>query len=132
MADVASQPYIIASRLEYVVDERCSGGLAVAAGYTYHLGVGIAPGKLYLADDVDALLHDFLYHRGFRGYTGALDDLIGVQNQFLGVVALLPGYAVAVQQGLILILYVRHVGHKDVKSFLLGQHGGSCTALAGS
>ena len=131
-SDVTSQSHVVARILEDVVDEACRGGLAVASRDADHLAVGVAARKLYLADDGRSLLDEALYHRDAVGDARALDDLVCREHLLLRVVALLPCDAVVVEQLLVLVLHLRCVGDKHVEALLLGQHGSTCAALAGS
>ena len=131
IADVSREPRVDAGLAEYVVYERRGGGLAVAARYAHHLGVGVPPSELYLADDVSALGHELLYHGSLLGYARTLYHLVGIEDSLLGVVLLLPLYAVVVEHLLVLVLDGRHVADKHVEALFLGQHGSTCAALAG-
>ena len=132
VAYVAGQSGIVACIAEDVVDEAGGGGLAVRAGDANHLGVGVASCKLYLADDVRALVAQFLHHGRRVGNAGTLNHLVGVQNLGFGVAAFFPLYLVVVHQTLVLVLDFRHVRYKHVESFFLGQYGGTSTTLAGT
>ena len=79
-----------------------------------------------------SLLDEALYHRDAVGDARALDDLVCREHLLLRVVALLPCDAVVVEQLLVLVLHLRCVGDKHVEALLLGQHGSTCAALAGS
>ena len=76
LSDVACQTYIIASRLDDVVNHRGSGCLTVTSRDTDHLGISISARKFYFADDRCTLSHQFLYHRCFLRNTRTLDDFI--------------------------------------------------------
>ncbi len=78
LSDIASQTYIIASRLDDVIDQRSSCGLAVATCDADHLGICISACKFYFADDRCTLSHQFLNHRCFLRNTRALDDFISI------------------------------------------------------
>ena len=60
LANISSQADIQSCRLEDMIGQKGSGGLAVAAGDTHHLGIGVATGKLNLGDDRSTLLGEFL------------------------------------------------------------------------
>ena len=94
--------------------------------------MGIATGKLYLTDDMNAFLLDLYNHRSRIGNTRTLDDLVGIQNLFLRMVTFFPTNLVVIHQLLILIIDLRHVTDKHVETLLLGQNGSSCSALSGS
>ena len=78
LADIASQSYIVSSRLDDVIDQRSSCGLAIATCDADHLGICISAGKFYFADDRSTLCHQFLNHRSFLRNARALDDFISV------------------------------------------------------
>ena len=130
--DVSGQAGVVARSLEDVIDERCRRSLTVGARDANHLGIGIAAGKLYLADDVNAFLQDFLNHRSLVGDARALDDLIGIEDALLGVMAFLPRNLVVVEQLLVTVLDGAHVRDEHLEAFLLGQNGSSRPALCGS
>ena len=115
-----------------MVDEAGGGGLAVRAGDANHCRRGIAPSELNLADDGYAGGLRLLYHRRGVGNAGALDNLVSVEDEALGVSALLPADAPVVEHLLIAQRNLSHVAHEHVEALFLGQHGGACTALAGS
>ena len=87
-----------------MVDKRCGGGLAVRSGYAYHLRACIASSELYLADDVYALLHCFLYHGSLLRDAGALYYLVGGEDFLFRVLLFLPLDGVVVEQLLVLVL----------------------------
>ena len=128
VADVASQPGIVACSLEDVIDETGGRRLAVGTGNTDHLGVGIAACKLYLADDADATFLGFDHHRCRVGDTRALDDFVSIKNTSLRMLPFLPRYLVVVEQFLIFVGNLRHVRNKHIEPFFLCQY--SCTGTA--
>ena len=132
ITDIASQTGIITSRLENMVDKTSRCGLTIRTRNTDHLRVGVAPGKLYLANDMDTLLLNFDNHRSSVGNTRTLDNLIGIQNLFLCMTAFLPTNLVVVHQFFILVVDFRHVAHKHVKALLLGQDSSTCSAFTSS
>ncbi len=46
--------------------------------------------------------------------------------------AFLPYKSVTVEHFHVMRLYLSHIGHKDIKSFLLGQHRSTYSALGGT
>ena len=132
VSDIASQTGIITSLLEDMVDKTSRCGLTIRTRNTDHLRVGIAPGKLYLTDDMDTLLLDFDNHRSSVGNTRTLDYLIGIQNLFFRMMAFLPTNLVVIHQLFILVVDFRHITDKHVETLLLGQNGSTCSALTGS
>ena len=132
VADVSSQASIVACLTEDVVDKRGGGGLTVRASNTNHLGISITTSKLYLADDVDALLDGLADHWGGIGNAGRLDNLVGGQYLILGMLTFLPRYLVVVHQLLVFIRNLRHVRDEHVETFFLSQYGGSCATLSSS
>ena len=131
-SDVARQAHVVACRLEDMIDERRRCRLAVRAGDADHLRVGVATRKLYLADNVYTLLHRSLHHRSLLRYTRTLDDFVGRENLLLGMLTLLPLDGVVVEQLLVFVLDGRHVANEHVETFLLCQHCGTGSTLAGS
>ena len=117
---VASQSGIVASRLEDVVNQRRGGGFAVAARDANHLRVGVTPGKLYFADDADALCHGLLHHWSLFRDARTLDDFVSVQNEFGGVMLLFPPNVVLIQRLLVFVFDFTHVRNKYVETFFLG------------
>ena len=51
----------------------------------------VAAGELHLRNDGDSLFAQLLHDGGLIGYAGRLDDLRSVEDQLLGVSALLEG-----------------------------------------
>ena len=96
-SDVAGESYVVACSLEDVIDERRGCCLAIRTCDTYHLRVGVATCKLYLADDVYTFLHSRLHHWGFLRDTGALDDFVGREYLLLCVLTFLPLDGVVVE-----------------------------------
>ena len=131
-AYVSGQSGIISGLLEDVVYQAGGGGLAIAARYAYHLRVCVSSRKFYLADDVCALLHELLYHGSLLGNARTLYHLVGVQNLFFRVMALLPFYVMVVKHLLVFVFNGRCVRDKHVEAFLLGQYSGSGATLTSS
>ncbi len=119
-------------RLEDVVYQRRRGRLAVAARDAHHLGVGVAAGKLYLADDVNALFDGLPNHRRFLGNARTLDDFVRIEDGGFRMAPFLPRDGVVVEQLLVLVLDDGHVRNEDIEAFLLGEHSGSGTAFSRS
>ena len=115
-----------------MIDEAGGCGLTIRPRDTDHLRIGIASGKLYLADDVDAFLFDFDNHRSGIGDAGTFDDFVGIQNLLLCMMAFLPLNLVVVHQLLILVVDFRHVADEDLKALFLGQYCSSSTTFASS
>ena len=131
LAHVAGQSHVEAARLEDVVGHHRGGGLAVRAGDADHLCIGVTPGKLDLRDDGGALLHQPDHERGGEGHAGALDHLVGIEDELLGVgMPVLIGYLVLLEQRLVLVLDGRHVAQEHVEPLYFGQDGGTCAALS--
>ena len=132
VANVSGQSHIVACVLEDMVDEAGGGGLTIGTGDADHLRVGVASGEFNLADDGNAgSLH--LLHHGCRiRNSGALDNLVGVQDEFLSVVSLFPLDAACIQHFLVMRLDLAHVCDEDIKAFLLCQRCGTYAALCSS
>ena len=92
-----------------MIDERRGGSLSITSRDAYHLRIGVASGKLNLADDMNALGDNLLYHRSLVGDTRTLDDFVGIEDFFLGMLSFLPLDVTFIEHLLILILYLRHV-----------------------
>ena len=105
LAHVACQSYIESAGLENVVGHHRGSGLPVGAGDTDHLGIGVSTRELDLGDDGCALLHEFDDERGGEGHTWALDHLIGIENELLGMgMSILVRNLVLFEQHLVFIL----------------------------
>ena len=115
-----------------MVDQGSSRCLSVRTGDTDHFGIGIASGELDFGDDRCTLGFQFQDQRGFIRDTGAFDHLIGIQNEFFGMMSFLPGNMVAVKEFFILILDNGHIRNKCFKSFYFGEYGCTGTAFPGS
>ena len=109
VADVTCQSGIVARLTEDMVDKAGGGGLAVRAGDADHVRLRVATGKLYLADDRYLLLNGLLHNGSRFGYAGTLDDLVGIQDLLLRMLAFLPLDVTVVQHLLVLVSYLRHV-----------------------
>ena len=120
VTDIAREADIESGIAEDIIDERSSSGLTVRTGDTDHLGVGIARGEFDLGDDRRMLRPEFLDEGRGEGYTGGLDDFIGVEDEGLGMVAVFPCDGVLVEEGTIRITDRAAIGDKDVKTFGFG------------
>ena len=116
-SDVACKSCVIACCLEDVVDERRGCGLAIRARNANHLGVGVASGKFYLADDVYSLVDGLFYHWRFFWYARAFYYFVGIKNALFGVLLFLPFNVMVVEHSLIFVFYCRHVAYEHVESF---------------
>ena len=103
-ADVAGQSHIIPRILEDVVDERCGGRLAVAAGDANHLRVGVTTGELYFADDVDVTFTGLHNDGCVVGDAGTLHNLVGIEDFLQTVVTFLPLNMMVVELLLVTVL----------------------------
>ena len=130
VADVASQSCVIASSLEYMIDEARCGGLSIGARDANHLRRGVAACKLYLADDGNACLDSLGDHRSRIGDARTLDNLVGIEDEALRMLSFLPGNAAFVEHLLIAWSYLRHVTHKHVETFFLRQHSSTGSAFS--
>ena len=128
----ASETYVEAGVAQHVVDQRGRGGLAVAAGDADLLGPVVAARELYLRDDGDAGLQRLAHQRGGVRDAGTLDDLVGAEDFFRGVMTLLVGDAVFLQQGLAFGRDAAVVGEECVETFDFCEDGCSDSALAAS
>ena len=129
VANITGQTHIVTRILQDVVDERRGGGLTVRTRDANHLGMGVSACKLNLRNDGDVLLLDLQNHRRILGNAWALDDLVGIEDQFLRMMSLFPNNLMTVQEFLILIFDGRHVADEHIKAFFLGQHSGSSTTF---
>ena len=132
LADISGQSYIQICTLKDVVDQGSSRCLSVGTGDTDHFCIGIASGKLDFGDNRCTLGFQFQDQRGVIRDTGAFNHLIGIQNEFFGMMSFLPGNMVAVQKVLILILDSGHIRNKCFKSFYFGEYGCTSAAFTGS
>ena len=130
ITDITSQTSIISSLLENVVYQRGCSGFSIRTSDADHLGIGIATSKLNFADDVDAFCNDFLDDRSCIGDAWALDDLVGIENLLLCMLTFFPFYLVIVEQLLVFVANLGHVGNKHVETFFLGKDSGSGSAFA--
>ena len=130
LAHIAGQPHVEAAPLQDVPGEHGGGGLAVAARDADHLGPGVTAGQLYFRNHRNLLLQDGLDHRRLLGDARALHYLVRIQDKRQRMLLLLPVNAIFVQQFTVFRLDGRRIAHKDIEAFDLGQHGGSCAALA--
>ena len=130
LADVACKSNIKTRLAEYMIYERGCGCLTVASCDAHHLGIGVASCKL-----------DFRYHRyscrcylyyygRFVGDSRALYYLRSIEDEFLGVLLLLPRQVVAVEQLLVFVGNRAEVRYEYVKPQFLGKDGCSATALS--
>ena len=131
-ADVTCQTYVQTCAFENMVDQGSRCGLPVRTCNTDHFGISIASGKLYLGDHRCALSFQLQDDRGVIRDTGAFDYLVGIQNEFFGMVSFFPGNLMAVEKFLILVLDSRHVRNKRLKSFDFSKYGCTCAAFASS
>ena len=110
VADVARQPHVHAGLVfQDVIDQARRRGLAVASRDADHTGVGVASGKLNLADDRHAAFAQRRHHGCRVGDARALDHQVGLQDAFGRVAALFPGYALGVEHLLVAGLDAPHV-----------------------
>ena len=79
-----------------------------------------------------AHLFEHLMFGGIIRDTGAFDYLVGIQNEFFGMVSFFPGNLMAVEKFLILVLDSGHVRNKRLKSFDFSEYGCTCAAFASS
>ena len=131
-AHVSGQGGVDACLGEDVVGEHGGGGLAVRAGYADHLGVGVASGELYLADDGDILPACLDDDGSVQRYAGALDDFVGAEYAGHRVAAFLEGYAFVDEPAAVLLCDSAAVAQEYVHAFVFGQDSGPETAFAGS
>ena len=128
-SDIASQTYVEACLLEQVVDQGSSRGLSVGSGNTDLLGRIVTACELDFGDYSDSFLFDLLHHRNGRRYARALDDLVGIQNQFLSMLTLLERDIPFLESLDILPVYLSLVGKKDIESFDFREYCGTHTAF---
>ena len=132
VADIAGEPGVDAGMCEDMVDEHGGGSLAVRTGDTYHSGVGISSGKLYLADYRDVLFAHGYDDRRIERYAGAFHNLVGVYDLFKCVSAFLEGNAL-VDEGLTVFRgYFSRIAQENVHALVLCQNCGSGAALSGA
>ena len=128
--DVARQANVHAGLAEDVVRQRRGRRLAIAARDADHPRVGVSPGQLDLGEDRDATLYGRA-HNGCRvGYAGAFDDLVGVEDLGLRVMALFKGNTTLEQHRLVFLCDRAAVGDEHVVALRPGQHRGSHATLA--
>ena len=101
LADIASQPHIVARGLKNMVDKRSCRGLAIAARNADHLRRGISTREFYLADDMSSLLHQLLHDGSLLRDAWAFDDFVRVKDFVLCMLAFFPFYAMQVEQLLV-------------------------------
>lgn len=120
LAYITGQADIQSCTLENVIDEAGGGGLSVRTGDADHLGIRIASGKFYFRDNRCALFFQFQNQRSIVWNTRAFNYLVGIQNQFFGMMAFFPGNTVAVEQFFVLVLDGGHVRYERLESFHFG------------
>ena len=130
--DIACQSDIISRRFEDMKDERSGRGFAITARDTHHFGPRIASRKLYFADDMRALSHEFAHHRRLFRNTGTLDYFVGIEDFGFRVLPFFPRNAVVVEEFFIFILNLRHVRNEHLETFFASQNGCSGTAFTGT
>ena len=129
---IAGQGGVDAGAPQDVVGEQGGGGLAVAAGYAHHLGVGVAAGEFYLADYRDALGHSLQHNRRIAGNAGAFYYLGGREDACCAVAAFLEGYVFLLEHFAVARSYGAAVAKENVEALVLGQDSRSGAALAGA
>ena len=123
LADVAAEAHVQAGVLQQVVDQGRGRGLAVGAGDADLLRGVEAARELDLGHDVRALLPELPHQgNGARDARG-LDDLVGVEDQALRVVALLEGDFPLLEFIDILLLDLSLVRQEHVEPFDLCENG---------
>ena len=130
LPDIARKAHVVARLLEDVVDERRGGRLTVTTRDTHHLGIGVASGKLNLRDDRYAPLLYLEHHGCIARYAGALDHLVGIQDERLGMLPVLPCDMILVEHLLVMLLDPRHIGEEYVETLLLCQDSGTYATLS--
>ena len=94
------------------------------------LGRVIPARELNLGDDVRPLRPKLLHHRhGTRDARG-LDDLVGIEDQFLRVTAFLEGNVPLLQRFDILVLDLPLVGQEDLMTFHFCEDGCAHSAFS--
>ncbi len=132
LADVAAQPHVQACVLQQVVDQGSGRGLAVAAGDADFLR-GVVPARKFdLGNDMRTLLLQLAHHRGRAGDAGAFYNLVGVEDEFLGMLSLLEGNLPFAQFVRIFRIDGSLIGQEHVEAFHLCEHGGSHAAFRSS
>ena len=95
-ADIACQTYVVVGILQNVIYETCCGSLAIASGYANHFCIGVATGKFYFVDYVNAKL-DGLGHNGcIVGDARTFDYFRGIQYFFRRMLSFFPIDAILV------------------------------------
>ena len=128
--DVARQTNIHAGLAQDVVRQRRGRRLAIAARDADHPRVRVSPGQLDLGEDRDATLHGCAHDGRRVGYAGAFDDLVGVEDLGLRVMALFKEDTALEQHRLVFLCDRAAVGDKHVEALRPGQHRGSHATLA--
>ena len=130
IAHIAGKPHIQSGLGEDVVGEHSGGGFAVATGDAHHFGIGVAPGKLNFADDRNVFSRCFLQN-GNRGRDArTLDNFVGLQHLFFGVLSFFPSNVVAIEQLFIFRCNAPHIAQPHIHTLHLGEHGGSGATFA--
>ena len=75
------------------------------------------------------LFFQFAHHRGRAGDAGAFDHLVGVEDEFLGMLPLLEGNLPFAQFVCIFRIDGSLIGQEYVEAFHLCEHGGSHAAF---
>ena len=132
IADISRQTHVQPCLFEDVEDKGGSGRLTVRTGDTDHLRLRITRCEFNLGDDRRTLRNQFLNERCIRRNTGRFNYFVGIQNEFLRVLAVFPCDAVLVQQRTIGFANRTTVRDEDVKAFLFRQNSCAGTTLAGS
>ena len=130
VADISCQTDVKTGIAQDIIDERSGRGLAVRTGDADHFGISITRRKLDLGNDRCALCLQFLYKRSGQGNTRRFDNLVGIENQFLTMLAVFPCNTVLIQQRTIRLRDRSIVGNEHVKSFLFGQDSSTATGLS--
>ena len=128
--DVARQANVHTGLAQDVVRQRRGRRLAIAARDADHLRVGVSSGQLDLGEDRDATLHGRAHDGRRVGYARALDDLVGVEDLGLRVMALFKGNTTLEQHRLVFLGDRAAVGDEHVEALRPGQHRGSHATLA--
>ena len=97
IADVPCQTDIQTRLLQDIENQRSSGGLSIRTGDADHLCMRVTRRELNLGDDRCALCLQFLNERCGQRNTRRFDNLVGIENQLLRMLAVLPFNAVLVQ-----------------------------------
>ena len=130
LSDVSAESDVQSGLLEKMIDKRCRCRLSVASCDADLLCRVIASCKFDLRNHIDALLHHLLHHRGCGRDAGTLDDLVCVEDEILGMSALLVRYLPLVEHGCVILGNLTHIREEHIITFNLCEDCGAYSAFA--